>query len=120
MALAGCATSGADVELSAPDVALDTINPAIMVLEQNLAKHPAAPMLRLSWRVVPNSKRPREFLPRSFVYNRARKTLSFHHEAPFVEVYSGVNDAILAKVAAKKGGVRMLLKNGCSRSFVSE
>lgn len=118
-ALAGCAPR-ADVELAAPDLALDTINPALVSLESHLAEHPRAQTIRLSWRIVPNPNRPLEALPRWFVYNRAQKTLSFHHGAPFYDVYSGVTDAILTRIAAKKGGVRMLLKNGCPRTFAKE
>lgn len=109
-----------DVELKAPDLALDTINPSLAVLAKALPQHPAAHTLRLSWRIVPDPSRPLETLPHSFVYDRGAKTLAYHHNMPFYDLYSGATDPILKAVGAKKGGVRLLLKNGCTRSFPAE
>ena len=118
-ALAGCAARS-DVEIVAPDVALNTLNPMLPPLAAALPKNPGANSFVVTTRVVPDANRPREWIPKSLIYNRQNKTLEYHHDSPFYEIFSGVNDQILIRVAAKKGGVRLLLVAGCKRSFQKE
>ena len=119
-ALASGCGSRADVEVNAPDVALDTLNPMLPPLAASLSKNPAANSFRVSCRVVPDANKPREFYSKSLLYNRRAQTLQYHHDSAFYEIFSGVTDAKLNKIAAKKGGVRLLLVAGCKRSFVPE
>lgn len=99
---------------------LDTLNPMLPPLADALPKNPQANTFVVTGRVVPDANRPQETLAKLLIYNRSQHTLEYHHDAPFYEIFSGVNDSILTGIAAKKGGVRLLLVANCKRSFKSE
>ena len=117
--LSGCAARS-DVEISVADMSLDTLNPMLPPLANALPKHPSADTFIVRGRVVPDATRPREFLSKSLIYSRRQHTLEYHHDAAFYEIFSGVTDEIIIPIAAKKGGVRLLLVAGCKRSFKTE
>lgn len=105
-----------EIDTQGPDVHIDKINLAIPMLYKALQETPNAQSFCVSYRMVPDENEPRVFLPRTIDYNRSTHTLRWSREFWF-ESYSGATDEIIARVAKKQGGVRMLLKLGCTRSF---
>ena len=95
---------------------VDKINFAIPMLDDLVRSNPAANSYCVRYRIVPDPSLPREYLPRTIEFNRAARTLRWQREVWF-EHYDNVTDAILHDVAGRKGGVRMLIKRGCPRTF---
>ena len=120
MMASGCGGARPDVELAGPTLTIDTTNPVFPVLAKALPANPKANTFRLTWSITPNPKRPTESLPHFLVYDRAAKTLALHRDQPRFEQYSGVTDAIIANVAAKKGNVTDLVKAGCKSQSMPE
>lgn len=110
--LGGCAAHP-DVEIAGPTLTLDTTNPIFPVLSKALPAHPKASTFRLSWSITPDPKRPNESLPHFLVYDRAAKTLALHRDRPQFDQFSGVTDAIIARIAAKGGNATDLGNAGC-------
>src|SRR5205814_1555795 len=72
------------------------------------------------WRKLPDPTRQWEVLHRSFVYDRRAGTLVFHRDLPYCDRYDHATDAIIHRVATAPGGpggVRLMLKLGCDRTF---
>ena len=95
---------------------LDKINLALPLLDDLVRAHPAANSYRVRYDILPDSSHPRETLPREISFDRRAAVLRWSRELWF-EQYDSVTDEALHAIAAKKGGVRMLLKRGCRRTF---
>ncbi len=116
----GCGGARPDVEVAGPTLSIDTTNPVFPVLAKALGANPKANTFRMTWSITPDAKRPMESLPHFLVYDRAAKTLSLHRNQPRFEQYSGVTDAIITNVAARKGSVVDLVKAGCKSQSMPE
>jgi hypothetical protein len=95
---------------------MDKINLAIPPLAAAVRAHPQANTFRVRYSIVPDPALPHEKLPLEITYDRKAKILRWSREH-YYEQYDNVSETTLQKVAAKKGGVRMLLGYGCPRSF---
>jgi hypothetical protein len=105
-----------DVDVNGGAVDIDKINLALPMLSQVIKQHPSANRYRVRYVVRPDPQRPREVLSRTVEYNRTAHTLRWSREF-WYEHYSHVTDTIIHDVAAKRGGVRLLLRLGCPRTF---
>lgn len=95
---------------------VDKINLAIPLLNAQVRSHPSANSYRVRYDILPDAAHPRETLPREITFDRRAAVLRWSREF-WDEKYESVSDEILCAVAAKKGGVRMLLKHGCRRTL---
>ena len=95
---------------------MDKINLAIPPLANAVRAHPQANSFRLRYAIVPDPDRPHEKLSLEITYERKARMLRWSREH-YHEQYDNVSETTLQKVASEKGGVRMLLGHGCSRSF---
>ena len=69
---------------------------------------------------MPDKTKSNEAILRWIVYDRGAKTLAFHRDAPQYERYSGVSDAIIQKVAARRESLQGLAATGCTHTLVAE
>jgi hypothetical protein len=105
-----------EINARGQDVHIDKINLAIPMLWRVMQQHPGAQSFCVSYRMIPGANEPNVFLPRTIDYDRSTHVLRWSREFWF-ESYAGASDDIIKRVAEKEGGVRMLLKLGCKRTF---
>ena len=109
-----------DVVFDAPPVALDTLNNGLPLLAEQLKAHRTANTFCVRYFVVPDPKNPLVSLPRRLEYDRARGRMDWHRDTLWIDRYDGATDAIIEKIASQQGGIRKLIRAGCTRSLPPE
>ncbi|RYX82585.1 hypothetical protein EON83_18615 [bacterium] len=119
MGVAGCA-SCPDVEINGPTLTLDTTNPILPVLSEQLGSHSNANTFRVSWAITPDPNRPLESLPHTLLYNRKDKLLSIHLDRSHFLRFTGVTDEAIQRIASKKASAEDLARVGCVPQILPE
>ncbi|BCM93071.1 hypothetical protein IAD21_04959 [Abditibacteriota bacterium] len=109
-----------DVVFDAPPVTLDTLNNGLPLLALQLRTHTKANTFCVRYSVVPEPTNPSVSLPRRLEYNRAQKRMDWHRDTLWIDRYDGATDAIIERVAGQNGGIRKLIRSGCTRSLPPE